>query len=81
MATHQLKIREDYARAHLSGVKPWELRKNDRNFKIGDKIDFSAIDDQGFIVMTYSRTITFIFKGGQYGLNENYAILTLTDGK
>ena len=81
MVVHELKIKEDYARAHLSGVKPWELRENDRDFKIGDRINFLAMDDKGLVVMTYSRTITFVFKGGQYGLADNYAILTLTDGK
>ena len=81
MTTHQLKIKEDYARAHLSGVKSWELRENDRDFKIGDQIEFSALDERGFVVMTYKRTITYLFKGGQYGLAPDYVILTLTDGK
>ncbi len=78
MATHTLKIREDYARAHLSGLKPWELRKNDRNFKIGDFINFEAINDKGEIVIIYKQKIVYLFKGGQYGLADDYVIFSLS---
>ena len=77
MAKHELKISENNARAHLSGVKPWELRNNDRDFKIGDKINFNAIDEQGFVIMRYTREIKFVQKGGQCGLDDEFVIITI----
>lgn len=37
MTTHTLKIQKQYADAVLNGTKTFEIRKNDRNFKVGDK--------------------------------------------
>lgn len=77
--THQLKIQMDYAIAQKNGYKPWELRKNDRDFKLGDIIDFSVIDTHGNMVGAYLRRIEYIFEGGKYGLEEGYVIMTLTE--
>lgn len=33
---HEVKILEQYANRHYEGIKPWELRKNDRKYKVGD---------------------------------------------
>ena len=38
MTTHRLKLYEQYADAVLNGTKTFEIRRNDRNFKVGDKI-------------------------------------------
>lgn len=37
MATHRLKIQEQYADAVLNGTKTFEIRKNDRGYKVGDE--------------------------------------------
>lgn len=77
---HKLKILPQYAELHLMDKKNWELRKNDRDFKIGDKIDFEIIDQpksflgHGF----YRREIDYVFKGGEYGLEDGYCILSIS---
>lgn len=38
MKLHELKIKAEYANAKLKGIKPFEIRKNDRDFKVGDII-------------------------------------------
>lgn len=48
MTTHTLKIYKKYADAVMSGAKTFEIRKNDRNFKVGDKIVFKVLLDNGF---------------------------------
>lgn len=47
MTTHRLKIHEQYADAVLNGTKTFEIRKNDRNFKVGDKIVFDVVTNEG----------------------------------
>lgn len=36
--THELKIQPKYFRAILDGKKNFEIRKNDRGYKVGDKV-------------------------------------------
>lgn len=76
---HEVKILEQYANINNEGKKPWELRKNDRNYKVGDWIRFHIIDDEtkeptGF---SYRRKITYLFKGGEYGLKKGFCIMTV----
>ncbi|WP_323027976.1 DUF3850 domain-containing protein [Gelidibacter japonicus] len=75
---HKIKIHEKDAKEHLRGVKPWELRKNDRNYQIGDDIEFTIVDaynkPTGHI---YTRRIIDVFHGGVYGLQNGFCIITL----
>ena len=75
--THELKIKQRYVVEYYNGNKPWELRKNDIDFKVGDTINFTIIEN-GF---KYSRDIIYIFEGGEYGLEKGYCILTLSGYK
>lgn len=79
MTTHKLKILENYALDHLCGLKPWELRKNDRDYKAGDFIEFTAINnDNKPTGLTYTRIIKYVHTGGAYGLDPDYCIITLS---
>ena len=70
---HDLKIKYEFAQLHFQGKKNWELRKNDRGFKVGDLIRFTVIEF-GFM---YTRKITHIYQSTEYGLNEDYVILSI----
>ena len=74
---HELKILPEYAALALQGYKPWELRLNDRDYKVGDKIIFTAEDHQQKEITIFERLITYVFQGGQYGLDKDHVILTL----
>jgi ASC-1-like (ASCH) protein len=80
---HQLKIQVQYADLHLTNKKNWEIRKNDRDFKIGDKIHFTIVSNITRLPIYntgygYTREIDFIFVGGEYGLEEGYCILSIS---
>ena len=45
MAIHNLKIKSEHLEAIMSGVKTFEIRKNDRNFKVGDRV--TLIEEEG----------------------------------
>lgn len=73
---HYLQTETEYYQAVESGNKTFELRKNDRNFKLHDCI---------YLVEVVNRTptgremgpfeITYILHGGKYGLKDGYCIL------
>ena len=46
---HQLKLQKSFFEDKLKGLKPWELRVNDRDFKIGDYLGENEVieDDSG----------------------------------
>ena len=44
MKLHNLKIKAEFATPKLRGDKPFEIRKNDRNFKVNDLIRYTCID-------------------------------------
>lgn len=44
MKTHNLKIWPEYLEQVKSGIKTFEVRKNDRDFKVGDSLILRAFD-------------------------------------
>ncbi|WP_158728623.1 DUF3850 domain-containing protein [Flavobacterium sp. I-STPA6A] len=73
MTTHDLKIKYEFAQLHFIGKKNWELRKNDRDFQVGDLIRFTVVEF-GF---KYIRRITHVLENTDYGLQEGYVILSI----
>lgn len=55
MTTHTLKVLTKYADAIMDGTKTFEIRKNDRGFKVGDKIVFEVLANEGYDVGTAAR--------------------------
>ena len=81
MAVHYLKIKEEYYRDVMIGLKTFELRKNDRGFQVGDILMLIKLDDKGNETdQVIRKKITYILKDcPQYGLKEGYAILGISD--
>lgn len=62
MATHRLKIQEQYADAVLNGTKTFEIRKNDRGYKVGDEIVFDVVTNEGYAVGEAARVLTVLVR-------------------
>ena len=84
MKLHELKIKEEYFNAILRGEKTFELRKNDRDYQVGDLIHFVDIDGNNHIIGNpfYNKKlvfqITYILQNvPQYGLDKDYCILAI----
>lgn len=77
MKLHTLKLLEKYKMPVDSGQKPFELRKNDRDYKVDDLINFVIVDEKGNQRETDDLyQITYILKDvPEYGLDQNYCIL------
>lgn len=55
MTTHRLKVFVKYADAIMNGTKTFEVRKNDRGYKVGDKIVFDVVTNKGYAVGEAAR--------------------------
>jgi len=75
--THELKIRPDYFNAVFEGRKKFELRRNDRNFKIGDLLVLREWTESGYTGRNINCRVDYILEGYE-GLDPDYVILSMT---
>ena len=74
---HHLKIETKYYQATEQGLKTFELRKNDRNFKVLDMVYLEEVVNDVPTGRELIKEIIYILHGGQYGLDKDYCILQL----
>ena len=74
---HELKILPQYYFDIKHGVKKFELRKNDRDYKVGDIVVLKPWDGEMFLDLEpFAKRIKYILKDcPEYGLMDGYAIL------
>lgn len=77
--THFLKTWPEYFDAIVSGEKRFELRKNDRDYRVGDRLDLAEFDPQGghFTGREHTVQVTYVLQGGAFGLPEGYAVMSI----
>lgn len=74
---HHLKIHSDYFGLVKSGVKTFEVRKNDREFRVGDEL---LLEEYNSVNKTITgnfchRRVDYILPGGQFGIESGYVVL------
>ncbi|VDG18564.1 hypothetical protein [Lactobacillus brevis] [Lactiplantibacillus mudanjiangensis] len=69
---HELKIAPQYMAAQLAGTKRFEIRKNDRGYKVGDRLWLREWDDH-YTGRTTVVTITYIT---DYQQKPGYVVLS-----
>ncbi|KLV06899.1 DUF3850 domain-containing protein [Photobacterium ganghwense] len=62
MKLHDLKIKTEYLTAILDGDKTFEIRKNDRDFKVGDRVRLN--DGKRYLVIRIKYITDFAQQGG-----------------
>ena len=73
---HRLKTETEYYQAVERGVKKFELRKNDRGFKVGDFLYLQEVVNGEHTGRNFAPLeVKYILHGGQYGLEEGYCIM------
>lgn len=81
---HELKLNQKYCDSVYWGVKPFEIRFNDREFNVGDFVRFIAVNDDGFLVGHEINScyyqITYVLSDF-CGLAENYVALGIESFK
>ena len=77
--THRIKIRESFAEAIYDGRKTFEVRKNDRGYQAGDRIQFVVLhDSDGLEMLTHplmeqEYEITYVLSG--WGIKDGFVVL------
>lgn len=92
MKTHVLKVDPEYMPALIDGSKTFDVRRNDRGFQRGDRLELVAqhphsygIDCKGAQCHSQPafqlRTITYVYAGDPRfgGLQPGYVVLALGD--
>lgn len=76
---HELKILPKYFNEVSHNIKRFEIRRNDRKFKVGDILILKEYneEDKSFTGREVKRVIKYILQGPCYGLEEGYCILGL----
>lgn len=75
---HFLKIQKQYFNSVLSNEKTFEIRKNDRDYRVGDKLILSEIYENGFQTgRLLIVKITYILFGPCYGLEAGFCIMSV----
>lgn len=75
---HELKIKSEYLLAVQDGSKTFEIRKNDRNYKVGDWLHLRGYHNGQHTGLETVKQISYMFEGNdQYGLKKGFVVLGL----
>lgn len=77
---HELKTDQPYFNDVFYGLKKFEVRRNDRDFKVGDIIKLienvtNVRQRQRYVAMR----ISYILKGGQHGIDLQHVVIGLEE--
>jgi len=78
---HDLKCWPDIFEVMNKKIKTFDLRKNDRDFKINDILVLHEYDpnEKKYTGNVISRKVIYILYGGRFGLPKDYCIMQLGD--
>ena len=76
MKQHELKILPQYFQAVWSGIKTFELRKDDRDYQRGDILVLREWDGEKYTGSAICVKVTYILQDAEkYGLKDGYVIM------
>jgi len=77
MVTHVLKTWPIYFQAVFDGTKTFELRKNDRSYRVGDILKLREWDPEleSFTGSEIDVEVTYILFLGDMGLDDGYCAM------
>ena len=74
---HDLKVLPPYYAALADLSKPFEVRRNDRGFKVSDTLLLREWADGVYSGRELRRTVTYVLAGPAFGVGVGYAVLGL----
>lgn len=74
-AGHSLKILPEYFNVVVSGDKTFEIRKNDRDFQVGDKLILKEYENDKYTGRIIKKEITYILDDNSGYVLEGYVVM------
>ena len=75
-SSHVLKILPEYFIESKNDNKPFELRRDDRDYKVGDVLILVEFDGKKLTKNLCTKTITYVLRDcEEYGLKKGFVIL------
>ncbi|BFO64100.1 DUF3850 domain-containing protein [Chryseobacterium sp. KCF3-3] len=79
MKLHVLKTLNPYFDDVFHRRKDFEVRENDRNFQVGDRVQLIEIVQEGSPQRYVLKEIKYILHGGQFGIVPGWVVLGLKE--
>lgn len=77
--THYIKIAPKYFGDIASGAKPFECRRHDRDYRVGDTLVLREwLPGVEYTGREIIREITYILPGGMFGIMDRYCVLGIS---
>ena len=74
---HELKVWGSFFESLLDGTKNFEVRHNDRGFKLGDYLLLREWVENEYTGRELIRCVTYVLQGGIFGVEAGYVVLAL----
>lgn len=84
---HELKTWPLYFEQVRNGNKNFEVRKNDRNFSVGDELILKeyvpkgyyedGLNDDKYTGRIIHRKVSYILRGGEFGIQDGFVVMGL----
>ena len=72
---HRIKIKWPYLAHILEGKKTFEVRINDRDYQVGDELEFDPIDDDRYPVVQVVPVFEVVYVHCGYGVAPGFVVL------
>lgn len=73
---HELKILPQFYKSVAGNIKTFEIRKDDRDYQVGDRILLKEFDGDNYTGRQTRKIITYILRDAkEYGLADGFCIL------
>lgn len=74
---HELKILPEYFEQVRNGTKTFEIRKNDRNFKVGDTLWLKEWDGNKYTGRDTTRKVIYILDDNSGYVLDGYVVMSI----
>ena len=80
-SVHQIKCINPFYNEVAAGIKTFEVRYNDRNYNVGEKVVLYEYDPekQKHTGRWLTFVISYILPGGQYGIANGYIVMGISE--
>ena len=77
MKTHLLKLADKYWESVENGLKTFEVRYNDRDFKVGDHVKFRRVNSEEEMGLTFIITYLLTHEDFPQGIPEGWCVFAI----